>query len=128
VRECRRAGAVSVTPLALHLRPGVREHYLSWLATARPDLLDLYERRFRGRSYQPRAEQDRLSDLVAKATGVTHEMKPSAHGYRSEHTSSGDEKLRHGQLTAVALGDRFVYQRPACPTTGPAQLELFTTR
>lgn len=27
------AGASSVTALALHLRPGVREHYLAWLAT-----------------------------------------------------------------------------------------------
>ena len=29
---CYRAGALSVTPVPLHLRPGVREHYLSWLA------------------------------------------------------------------------------------------------
>ncbi|MCU1688692.1 MAG: Radical protein [Jatrophihabitantaceae bacterium] len=32
------AGASSVTALALHLRPGVREHYLAWLATYDTDL------------------------------------------------------------------------------------------
>src|ERR1017187_1069454 len=31
-QACLEAGAVSVTPVALHLRPGVREHYLAWLA------------------------------------------------------------------------------------------------
>ncbi|MGO9659871.1 MAG: radical SAM protein [Acidimicrobiales bacterium] len=103
VTACRRAGAVSVAPLALHLRPGVREHYLSWLATKRPDLLELYARRFRGRSYQPRAEQERLSDLVAQAMGVTRvtrERGPSADRHNSE--------------------------LPARPPDGPAQLELFT--
>jgi DNA repair photolyase len=120
VTACRRAGAVSVTPLALHLRPGVREHYLSWLTTTRPDLMELYERRFRGRSYQPRAEQERLSDLVAKVMGVTGERKASAARYHSEHASSGDERRTPRQPIAAAVGDGLVHQ--------PTQLELFTGR
>jgi DNA repair photolyase len=99
VTACRRAGAVSVTPLALHLRPGVREHYLSWLATTRPDLVGLYERRFRGRSYQSRADQGKLSDIVAKVTGVTREIRPKADKDGSGHVPSG--------------------------AAGPVQLELF---
>ena len=35
-KACLEAGAVSVTPVALHLRPGVREHYLEWLGQIRP--------------------------------------------------------------------------------------------
>ena len=65
VEACREAGAVGVTAVALHLRPGVREHYLSWLADARPDLASLYAERFGRGSYQPRREQERLSALVA---------------------------------------------------------------
>ena len=42
VEACLEAGAVSVTPVALHLRPGVRQHYLAWLAGVRPDLVPLY--------------------------------------------------------------------------------------
>ena len=34
VRAAIEAGATSVTPIALHLRPGVREHYLSWIERA----------------------------------------------------------------------------------------------
>jgi DNA repair photolyase len=128
VTACRRAGAVSVTPVVLHLRPGVREHYLSWLATTRPDLLELYEQRFGGRSYQPRVEQARLSDLVAKLMGVTRGMKPSAEKYNSEHASSGDKGQTHRQPMAAAVGDGPVHQLPACPATGPVKLELFTGR
>ena len=63
-QACLEAGAVSVTPVALHLRPGVREDYLGWLARTRPELVDLYAGRFRKGSYQPRAEQDRITEVV----------------------------------------------------------------
>jgi DNA repair photolyase len=63
-RACSEAGAVFVTPVGLHLRPGVREHYLKWLASARPDLVSLYAERFKRGSYQPAAEQHRLSEIV----------------------------------------------------------------
>ena len=36
------AGAVSVTPILLHLRPGVREVFMPWLAEYRPDLVGRY--------------------------------------------------------------------------------------
>jgi DNA repair photolyase len=36
------AGAVSVTPILLHLRPGVREVFMPWLAEYRPDLVPRY--------------------------------------------------------------------------------------
>src|SRR5687767_3657541 len=31
VQACVEAGAVAITPIALHLRPGVREHFMVWL-------------------------------------------------------------------------------------------------
>ena len=39
-RACAEAGARNVVPIVLHLRPGVREHYLQWLAGEHPELLD----------------------------------------------------------------------------------------
>ena len=63
-KACLEAGAVSITPVALHLRPGVREHYLEWLAGTRPELLALHAERFRRGSYQPRAEQERICEIV----------------------------------------------------------------
>jgi len=70
------AGAVSVAAVALHLRPGVRQHYLGWLAEARPDLVEETGQRFAGRSYQPEAEQARVAALVASAVGVAGARRP----------------------------------------------------
>ncbi len=68
VEACRQAGAVSIATVALHLRPGVREHFMSWLEGARPELMALYLERFRRGAYQPRREQQRLAALLAGAT------------------------------------------------------------
>src|SRR5690606_38325280 len=48
------AGARGVTPIVLHLRPGAREWYLSWLARTRSALMDRYRARYRGGSYAPK--------------------------------------------------------------------------
>ena len=63
VRACVEAGARSISPILLHLRPGVREHYLSWLSEARPDLVEHYRAAY-PRSYAPAGTQDRLSETV----------------------------------------------------------------
>jgi DNA repair photolyase len=63
VRACVDAGATSISPVLLHLRPGVKEHYLGWLADARPDLLEHHRRLYRG-SYAPARERDRATQLV----------------------------------------------------------------
>jgi DNA repair photolyase len=65
-RACAQAGAASATPIMLHLRPGVRQHYLDWLAAERPDLVGDHEQRY-GRAYLPRAEQERVKAVVAEA-------------------------------------------------------------
>ena len=64
VRACVEAGAVSVTPLLLHLRAGVKEHYLSWLGAARPDLVATYEARY-PQAYASKTTQQSLSRQVA---------------------------------------------------------------
>jgi DNA repair photolyase len=70
VDACVAAGAVSISAIPLHLRPGVREHYLGWLDGARPDLAALYAGRFAGRSgpraYQPKAVTEELSERVRR--------------------------------------------------------------
>jgi DNA repair photolyase len=64
VEAAVRAGAVSVSAVVLHLRPGVREVFLRRLAETRPDLAAEYERRFAGRAYLPQAEQHLLGERV----------------------------------------------------------------
>ncbi|TCN38792.1 DNA repair photolyase [Kribbella orskensis] len=41
--ELAAAGATGVTTLVLHLRPGVKEWFMSWLAEERPDLVSRYD-------------------------------------------------------------------------------------
>ena len=58
-RAAAEAGAVSITPVVLHLRPGVREEYLGWLAGHHPELMGDYERLY-ARSYAPKVFQDEV--------------------------------------------------------------------
>ena len=58
------AGATFVNGIALHLRPGVKEVFMSWLSAARPDLVPRYEDLYRERAYAPNAERNRISALV----------------------------------------------------------------
>jgi DNA repair photolyase len=72
VRAAVDAGAAVVAPIALHLRGPLRDHYLGWLAGARPELVEPTRRRYRG-AYAPAAARDALSarvrELVAKHGG-----------------------------------------------------------
>ena len=63
VRAAVEAGAGHITPILLHLRPGVREVFLPWLAEVRPDLVAAYERWY-PRTYAPKAMRDALARRV----------------------------------------------------------------
>lgn len=101
VAACAEAGAVSVTAVALHLRPGVKEHYLSWLRANRPDLVPLYEERFRRRSYQPRREQERLAALVARALEDHPLQRPPAVPRAADAGPTPADVARHPSSASV---------------------------
>lgn len=81
VAACVEAGACSISPIVLHLRPGVREQFLPWLADHRPDLVDRYRQLYAG-AYAPAAERRRLTRLVA---GLSR---------RHGHVPGGPERTR----------------------------------
>ncbi|MFF3995838.1 Rv2578c family radical SAM protein [Streptomyces cyaneofuscatus] len=58
------AGATSVTPLVLHLRPGAREWYLRWLGLHHPHLVPRYERMYADGAYAPTWYQRRITRQV----------------------------------------------------------------
>jgi len=64
VELAREAGATFVNGIALHLRPGVREVFMSWLSAARPDLVPRYERLYSRGSYALPEERKRIGKLV----------------------------------------------------------------
>ncbi len=65
VRAAIEAGATSITPIMLHLRSGVRDHYLSWLEGARPELAPGMRERYRT-SYGPEVARRDLGGLVRR--------------------------------------------------------------
>jgi len=65
----REAGARTITPIALHLRPGVRAVFMDWLEAVRPDLLEHYAELYGRGSYAPKAERVRLAALVRREGG-----------------------------------------------------------
>ena len=64
VRRAREAGARSVSPIALHLRSGVREVFMDWLEEERPELLRRYSQLYGRGAYAPAEERRRLASLV----------------------------------------------------------------
>lgn len=55
------AGVESASPIVLHLRPGVKQEYLGWLAEVRPDLVDRYNQIYGRRSYAPKTIQTEIT-------------------------------------------------------------------
>jgi DNA repair photolyase len=65
VRLAAEAGARSVTPIVLHLRPGAREWFLAWLAEHHPELTGRYAELYGRGAYAPQAYQRRIAGQVA---------------------------------------------------------------
>jgi DNA repair photolyase len=64
VRLATEAGASYITGIALHLRRGVREVFMEWLAEERPELVPRYEALYQRRAYMPMDERRRLTELL----------------------------------------------------------------
>jgi len=92
VRAALAAGAQRITPIVLHLRPGVREVFLPWLADVRPDLVERYRALFRG-SCAPKAEQQRIARLVRRLV--------DRHGGLPDRPIRGDATRRSAQEVAT---------------------------
>ncbi len=66
VRAIAEAGARSVSPLVLHLRPGAREWYLGWLQREHPGLVASYEELYGRGAYAPKSYQRAVTEQVAR--------------------------------------------------------------
>ncbi|WP_405843260.1 Rv2578c family radical SAM protein [Streptomyces platensis] len=64
VRAIAEAGAGSVTPLVLHLRPGAREWFMAWLGQHHPHLVRRYTTMYADGAYAPKWYQRRITRQV----------------------------------------------------------------
>ena len=60
------AGATSIGGVALHLRGEVRQVFMDWMRSQRPDLLPRYEELYRRGAYAPKDERARLARMVRR--------------------------------------------------------------
>jgi DNA repair photolyase len=60
------AGARSIGGVALHLRRDVKDVFMQWLRTQRPELVERYEQLYRRGAYAPNDERERLARLVRR--------------------------------------------------------------
>jgi DNA repair photolyase len=106
VRAAADAGASHLTPITLHLRPGVKEEFLPWLEANYPELLSTYRRLYRG-SNAPKQLREQI------ATQVRSEKR--RHRTFTTPTSSADHRDPTGH------GDAATARR--LPERGPPPLE-----
>lgn len=74
------AGAVYITPLILHLRPGVKEEFLPWLETEYPELVDPYGGMYRGSNAPGTVSRPVIESVYALRD--QHSRKAAAGGKR----------------------------------------------
>jgi len=95
------AGATHVSPILLHLRPGVREVFMEWLQDANPDLVDRYGDLYTRPYGTPAARRElgrRVGSIVRSMGGITAES-PAPRWSRAG--SSADPDARPTQLSLI---------------------------
>jgi DNA repair photolyase len=75
---CLDAGAVFVTPIALHLRRGVKEHFLGFVSEKRPELHGDLSRRYARSAYLPAQEQQAIAACVDAVVDPGHRRRSRA--------------------------------------------------
>ncbi len=120
VRLIAEAGAASVTPIVLHLRPGAREWFLLWLGEHFPELADSYRDLYARGAYAPRAYQERIAGQVrelAQRYGVGRASPRQARSAPSRGTQPPGPGRPSGRRGAPGAP-------PAPEPPGPVQLSL----
>ncbi|HEV2372141.1 MAG TPA: intein-containing Rv2578c family radical SAM protein [Streptosporangiaceae bacterium] len=98
VRQIAQAGASSVTPIVLHLRPGAREWFFQWLAEHEPGLVPRYRAMYARGAYAPKAYQERVAEQV-RALARRYGVGRGAPRPRP-HRAGGRQHPGTGHLTA----------------------------
>jgi DNA repair photolyase len=83
VRQIAATGARHVMPIVLHLRPGTREWFFSWLRAQHPGLVEAYLELYGRGAYAPKAYQNRIAGQVrqlAEKYGIGRPRPGFGHG------------------------------------------------
>ena len=105
--ELAEAGATGVTMLVLHLRPGVKEWFMTWLADARPDLVSRYESLYAHGVNAPPSYRHAFEDKVRPL------LDKHGFGKSSRHRSSASPTVAsNGIVEASGSGSQSGWGEP----------------
>ena len=119
VRELVEAGVTGVSAVALHLRPGAREWFLTWLGRHRPDLVPAYETLYARGANAP-AEYRR--QLAARFRDIRAHFGLAAADPPTQRGIPGDGSA---SFPAGSLPETLPLQRRPGTTTPVVQQALF---
>ncbi len=105
-RACVDAGAVSVSAIPLHLRPGVREHWMGWLRQARPDLVPMYTQRY-PKAYLASAEQETISAVVRRVLAEARGEWSAPTATRVKSPGAGDRPTKNREKKTAPADTSF---------------------
>jgi DNA repair photolyase len=124
VSQIAAAGATGVTPIVLHLRPGTREWFLTWLRTYHPGLVGRYLDLYGPSAYAPKDYQARISGQVRELAEKYSIGRPRPRGTGPGHRGRPVHVLPAPQRTPEpARPDRDRDLSPGLPVQ-PEQLTL----
>jgi DNA repair photolyase len=96
------AGATHVSPILLHLRPGIKEVYMRWLKENYPDLVRRYDKMYARSAYATSTDKSALARQVAELVDEKRGPAPK------------DDRSHRGRA----------HRRRALPAEAPEQLSL----
>jgi DNA repair photolyase len=106
---CGEAGATNIGGIPLHLRGEVRDIFMEWLRSYRPDLLPRYEELYARGAYVGKAERERIAGLLRRG--------PAGRSIPAQR-SAARESRRGRELDPITAPERR-------PPPQPAQTKLF---
>ena len=118
VRAAAQAGASSVTPIVLHLRPGAREWFFGWLGEHHPGLIPRYRALYGRGAYAPKAYQQQVADRVralARQYRVGQDRPGRDRAGWDRAGQGGPRPVPRGAGTAASPGNAGAGAPPAPP-------------
>ena len=99
------AGATGISGIALHLRGEVREIFMEWLRSYRPDLVEHYEQLYAGRAYAPQAEQSACMHSTRCSYATAQRVPPRSATRRWRPRRRGPVAIATPTTTGRATAD-----------------------
>jgi len=125
VEACAEAGATHIGGICLHLRGAVKEVWFEWLEAYRPDLIPRYEQIYARGAYAPKAERERIMNLVRDVRPDSRVTQPPDYRLRPARAAAKKGPMA-GRLVRGGLTEARSSRRDELVDDGaPIQPSLF---